>query len=232
MKAIEDRYSMENAYIEAISKGEANTAEKTLSKLGGVYSPEERVPQDHLRNLKNYYVVLNTLMRKAAEQGLVHPVHIDEVSSYFSHLIETVGNEDDLSGLVPKMITRYCELVNTYSMSGYSPVIRDLITFIEYHIQDPLSLGVLAGRFHINPSYLSALFKKQTGETLTEFINRRRVKFSARLLKDPSLSVQAAAEHSGFLDINYFCRLFKRYYGQTPSAFRLHHRRNGGNEFS
>jgi AraC-like DNA-binding protein len=219
MKILETRYKTENAYLAAITRGDGEGAIKALANFRG-FSGEERIPKDRLRGLKNYLIVLNTLMRKAAEQGEVHPVHIDAVSSDYSREIEALTNISEITRIVQKMLFGYCELVNKYSMQGYTPVIRDVINFIEYHVQEPLSLHYLAERFNINPSYLSTLFKHETGETLTNFINNSRMRFVARLLRNPAIKIQDAAEKCGFLDINYFNRIFKRFYGKTPRDFR------------
>jgi AraC-like DNA-binding protein len=219
MKILENRYKNENAILEAITEG---NDEKALQALSGftVSSVENRIPSDRLRNTKNYLIVLNTLARKASEQGFVHPIHIDVVSSEFSREIEAASSVIELNPLAPKILRGYCRLVREYSMRGYTPVIRDVINIIEYRLQEPLSLHYFAARFNINPSYLSVLFKRETGETLTAFINRRRIRLAGILLRDTSLQIQETAEQCGFLDINYFNRLFKRHYGQTPRDFR------------
>ncbi|MDR0376014.1 MAG: helix-turn-helix domain-containing protein [Treponema sp.] len=219
MKILEERYKNENAILEAIAEG---NSDKALRALAGfrISFMENRIPSDRLRNTKNYLVILNTLARKAAEQGFVHPIHIDVVSSEFSREIEAASAVSELNSLAPKMLRGYCRLVKEYSMQNYTPVIRDIITVIEYHVQEPLSLHYLAARFNINPSYLSALFKRETGETITSFINNRRIRLAGILLRDTALRIQDAAEQCGFLDINYFNRLFKRHYGKTPRDFR------------
>jgi AraC-like DNA-binding protein len=219
MRILEKRYKNENAILEAITEGNDEKALKALSGFR-VSFMENRIPSDQLRNIKNYLVVLNTLARKASEQGFVHPIHIDVVSSEFSREIEAASTGIELNTLPPKILRSYCRLVREYSMRGYSPVIRDVINIIEYHLQESLSLNYFATRFNINPSYLSVLFKRETGETLTVFINKRRIRLAGILLRDTSLQIQETAEQCGFLDINYFNRLFKRYYGQTPRDFR------------
>ncbi|MDR0707308.1 MAG: helix-turn-helix transcriptional regulator [Treponema sp.] len=219
MKILEERYKNENAILEAITEGNTKKALQALSGFR-ISFIENRIPSDPLRNIKNYLVILNTLVRKAAEQGYVHPIHIDVVSSEFSKEIEAASTAIELNPLAPKMVRGYCRLVREYSMRNYTPVIRDVVNVIEYHVQEPLSLHYLATRFNINPSYLSALFKRETGETITSFINNRRIRLAGILLQDTALHIQDAAEQCGFLDINYFNRLFKRHYGKTPRNFR------------
>ena len=73
---------------------------------------------------------------------------------------------------------------------------------------------------NINASYLSALFKKETGVTLTEYINQKRMKQAARLLTSTKLQIQTISQYCGISDVNYFSKLFKKYAGKTPNEFR------------
>ena len=67
---------------------------------------------------------------------------------------------------------------------------------------------------------LSALFKKETGKPLTEYVTRKRVEHAAYLLRSTSMQVQTVAQQCGILDVNYFAKMFKRYTGKTPKEYR------------
>ena len=64
------------------------------------------------------------------------------------------------------------------------------------------------------------LFRKETGQTVTEFVNERRMRTGAHLLRTTRLQVQTIAQHCGVSDVNYFSKLFKKQYGVTPKQFR------------
>ena len=83
-----------------------------------------------------------------------------------------------------------------------------------------LSLQANARRIGVNASYLSALFKKETGVTLTDFVNRKRIDFAIYLLNASDLQIQTVAQHCGIPDVNYFTRTFKKIIGITPSQYR------------
>ena len=83
-----------------------------------------------------------------------------------------------------------------------------------------LSLKHLSKLLSINASYLSSLFKKETGKTLTEFITQKRMQQAAFLLRTTQLQVQTVAQHCGIYDVNYFTKMFKKFSGQTPKEFR------------
>ena len=72
----------------------------------------------------------------------------------------------------------------------------------------------------ISPSYLSTLFKKETGKTLTDYVQQRRVGYARQLLASTKLQVQTIAQYCGIPDVNYFSKTFKKYAGMTPMEYR------------
>jgi len=111
-------------------------------------------------------------------------------------------------------------MVRRHSMKDFSPTVQKVISRIDFDLAADLSLKASAQALNVNPSYLSTLFKKETGETLTDFVNRRRMEHAAYLLTSTQLSVSSVALNCGISDDNYFTKLFKRFNGLTPTQFR------------
>jgi YesN/AraC family two-component response regulator len=170
--------------------------------------------------MKNFCIVLNSLVRKAVEYSFVHPAHIDSVSADFARRIEAASDREDLSQFAEIMLRRYCSLVEEFSLRRYSLVVRNIINTVDFNLQEKLTLASLAKQFNVNPNYLSGLFKRETGQTLTDYINAKRLQHAGALLRSSGAYIQEVAEQCGFLDVNYFTRLFKRYYNKSPREFR------------
>ena len=159
---------------------------------------------------------MNTLLRKAAENGGVHPVYLDGASSTFAKEIEQISSTAEIHTLMGKMFRSYCRLVKKHSIKGYSSPVQKAITFIDADLTADLTLSRLAAMQNISPAYLSTLFKKETGQTLTEYVNEKRIKLATRLLDTTSLQIQTVAQHCGIFDVLYFSKLFKKHTGKTP----------------
>ncbi|MBQ8852224.1 MAG: helix-turn-helix domain-containing protein, partial [Oscillibacter sp.] len=170
--------------------------------------------------MKNYCIICNTLMRTAAEQGGVHPVYLDSVSSDFARRIELSRTVEGVQQMMREMVQSYCRLVKKHSMRNYSSVVQRAITYIDADLSADLSLRTLAAAQNINASYLSSLFKKETGETITEHVNKKRIEHAVHLLQSSKLQVQSIAQHCGISDVNYFSKLFKKHMGMTPREYR------------
>ncbi len=219
IRIMEQRYQAENDLIAAVSQGLNHKAEMVFGSISPSGALEARLP-DNLRNMKNYLIICNTLLRKAAEQGSVHPIYIDSVSSEFALKIEGIQNSKDFDYMFNYMIQKYCRLVKKHSNKGYSLFVQRAITQIDADITSDLSLKKIAEVLKINPSYLSTLFKKETGVTLTDFVNKKRIEKAKQLLKTTNLQIQTIAQSCGMLDVNYFTKVFKKHTNQTPKEYR------------
>jgi AraC-like DNA-binding protein len=218
MRMMEERYAFEEQLMDAVSKGLTHKAEMLFSGFSA--ASFERRLSDPLRNLKNYAIITNTLLRKAAQDGGVHPLYIDSLSSDFARRIEQIPDPLAVQSFMLEMFRAYSRLVRKHSMSGYSQPIQKTIIRIDADLTADLSLHALAEAQGINASYLSALFRRETGETVTDYVNRKRVDLAVHLLSTTGLQVQTVAQHCGFADVHYFTKVFKKLTGQTPRQFR------------
>ena len=214
---IENMYSEENALMHAISHGQTAKAKNILSNLPLLNFKHQMEP---LQNLKVFSIVLNTLFRKAAEQGGVHPVYIDQLNNSFTRQIAVFTRSDNVIDLWNDMILKYCTLVNNYSTREYSLPIQKVIIQINLDLSADLSLKTMAEHLNVNASYLSNLFHKETGYTLTNYVNLKRMEYAAWMLTTTQFPISTIAQHCGILDDNYFTKLFKKQYNVTPTQFR------------
>jgi two-component system response regulator YesN len=93
--------------------------------------------------------------------------------------------------------------------------------YIREHYAEELELHRLAEKVYLTPSYLSKLFKTETGETITDYIISVRIERAKEMLRgDPRLKTYEAGERVGYPDPAYFNKLFKKVVGMTPREYR------------
>ncbi len=218
MNMLESRYEGERQLMQAVSQGISHKAEQIISNSSELML-EMRVA-DPVRNMKNYVIVANVLFRKATEQGGVHPFYIDSVSTDFAKKIEKIKSVQEGIDMMHDMIYKYCNLVKQHSMKNYSLLVQKVITLIDSDLTADLSLHKQAEMLNVNASYLSSLFKKETGITLTEYVSKKRIDHAAFLLKSTNMQIQAIAQSCGIYDVNYFTKTFKKFTGKTPKEYR------------
>lgn len=214
---VEERYRFEEKCMQTVRLGNLSNVERIMSEMQG-YQPVKRL-DNTLRDKKNYLIVFNTILRKAAEEGAVHPVYLDEISSKFAKKIEDMtcikGNE-----MEREMLHKYCLLVHNHSLKGYSPIIKKVLNQINLNLCSDLSLKNLSEMFNISAGYLSTLFKKELGLTLTEYINSKRIEYALLLLNTTNMQIQNIASACGITDVNYFTKIFKKQCKMTPTKYK------------
>ena len=101
---------------------------------------------------------------------------------------------------------------------------------IEENIDKDISLTFVADRLYIAPSYLSRVFKNETGENFNSYITDRRLELARRLIIETNYSVNVITKKTGFNSATYLIKCFKKKYGQTPVNYKKNYiiSQNGG----
>ena len=102
----------------------------------------------------------------------------------------------------------------------YSLPVHKVMEYISRRLQDPLTVEHLAEVAGLTPSYLSTLFKKETGIALSEYIRRERIDMAGQLLQYTDYSCTDIAEYLCFSSDSHFSRVFREYVGLTPTEYR------------
>ena len=218
MDQIEQKYNSENEFLQIVSHGQLHKIEMYVNLIN-IKGTELRLA-DRVRNAKNYAIIMNTLLRKAAENGAVHPVHIDHLSSHYARKIELQTSENGITLLVKEMARKYTLLVRNHSLKGYSTLVRKVLVHIDTDLAADLSLSAQAELLNVNPSYLSTVFKKETGHTLTEYVTGKRIEHAVFLLNSTNMQIQKIAQNCGIPDICYFTKTFKKLIGKSPTEYK------------
>ena len=104
-------------------------------------------------------------------------------------------------------------------------IVQAIVTDIRRNYHTELSLHSYADQYYLSMSYLSTLFKNETGESFISFFTRVRMENSANLLAASRLAIEQVSHACGYRDVSYFNRVFKKYFGVTPAVYRARQRR-------
>ncbi|QOS79230.1 helix-turn-helix domain-containing protein [Paenibacillus sp. JNUCC31] len=96
-----------------------------------------------------------------------------------------------------------------------------MMHWVETHYMESDVLNKLANELHLTRSYVSRLFKKETGSNLSEYLIAKRIKVAAHLLETTSLSVETISNRVGFQNVSHFISSFKKTHCNTPLKYRL-----------
>ena len=98
--------------------------------------------------------------------------------------------------------------------------IHSIMRFMQEHLKEDISLSMLSDEFHMNPQYISQLFKSEMGVGFLAYLTNIRMEHAKKLLLASSLSIGEISEESGYGDYRVFTKAFKKSEGVTPSQFR------------
>ncbi|UHA75935.1 response regulator [Paenibacillus sp. 481] len=97
--------------------------------------------------------------------------------------------------------------------------IRTILDMIEEGLQEELTLHMIADRLFVNASYLSRLFKQETGKSFSTYVLERKMERAKQLLLNGAL-VYGVANQVGYRDVSYFTKVFRKYWGITPGSVK------------
>ncbi len=138
------------------------------------------------------------------------------------YLWEEIFRIETLEELKKFLIDQIDLIVNIVKLKeNYSTSIRTVIQIIKDQYMDSnLSTKNLADQVYLTTSYLSGLFKKETGVNISHFIRMIRVEEAKKILRESKYSLREVSEMVGYTDANYFAKMFKKEVGRSPSDYR------------
>lgn len=92
--------------------------------------------------------------------------------------------------------------------------------YIQYHVDEDLRIDQLAARVYLSQTYLSYIFKKETGMTISRYIRQCRMEKAKEFLTSTDMKIVQVCEKVGFSNVSYFCQSFREYTGVSPEKFR------------
>jgi len=216
-KSAELLLKFENELHLAVSSGEKNSALKMINEVLAyihVYSNFD------LRAVKARLLELLVILSRATIEAGADPAETFRLSENFFQQIEQYGDVDQLALWISDIVRRFIAQAFDLALVKQSDVVFKTTNFIKKHYAEKLPLDSLAKEVFLSKSYLSSIFKKETGLSLTEYITKVRVEKSKKLLLENNSSLAQISGQCGFKDQSYFTKVFKKETGVSPKQFR------------
>ena len=211
-------YALENSLIEKVKSGDEAGARTLTTNLLDQIAIFESGDLAAVRN--RFFGIFAVLTRALAEDGGEGLNDGNEMPPVDAYALESAADLGELQAAAGELVGRYAQNIFSGIYGGSSDVIRQTIRQVNDNFGHKITLQTIAGLLHVNPSYLSMLFKEEMGLTFTEYLNAMRVKRAKQMLAGTNLSVVDISLKSGFADQSYFTKVFKRAEGLTPRDYR------------
>ena len=134
--------------------------------------------------------------------------------------LERAGSFEESASHLHDTLQAYMALVQKETPGQKGDAITRAKQYLKNHFSENLTLADVASHVSLSPVYFSRLFKESTGMTFNSYLNQLRVRSSAYLLLNSQASILDISSQSGFEDQSYFTKVFKKFTGVSPNAFR------------
>ncbi|QGQ95595.1 response regulator [Paenibacillus psychroresistens] len=208
----------EDDWIKRIDEQNEPAMRQALSEWTLASLAEARVRPSVLR--EQWVRLLSIFARCLKAEGCdIYSVTLHK-GKYPYHVIRRSETLQDLTDWFIGWIPLYLQYKRQHSKQKLRTEIQAVIQSILEHYNLPLKVSELAAKVGFTENYLSILFKKETGETITDYMIHVRMKKARDLLKNPDNKIYEISEQIGYTDPNHFSRTFKQIEGMYPTEFR------------
>jgi len=243
-EALEGRMKQGSSQIIAREKSQGSlreekifiTSEEEAELKNAVTLLDRRKIYDTLEEIFQKYVMEQEVGRKAVEQFCMYlvliamrevqrfqlaPEQVLGQNYYYYEEISKYETADDLEMWLKDIYSSVLRAVEDRRNSKYKGIVTNGIAYAQDHFSESLQVADVAKAVYVTPNYFSKIFKEETGENFTDWLNKFRIEMAKkRMEKEPETKIYTIAEECGFSDYKYFAFIFKKYTGYTPTSYR------------
>ena len=210
-------YHYEKNFLQALRRGDEKYAQKLLSELLGHILLETGGDMAQIRERTYELAVL--ISRSMLDTGC-DPAYIGRFMHECRQCIPAMQTMEELSLWLSRRVTSIIDVLFSSSRAHHADLIYRTIQYLQSNYTQKITLEDLSRRVYVSPTYLSRVFKQDTGSSIVDYLNMIRIEKSKDLLADKSVSLINVALQSGFESQSYFNHIFKSSCGMTPLQYR------------
>lgn len=201
-----------------IKNGETENAKRVFAEMADEIKEHEGRIQFH-QVQRVFFRLLTSLMETANRLRLDLETMLQAKNNLYHQLLQK-RNVLEIVGWFEELIHLFGSYVETVYKTKNDFYIDEVMKLVENNYGSPITLTWVAEEVHLNPSYLSRMFKEKTGIGFMEYVTSVRIEKSKRLLLETELRLNDICGMLGYQKVNYFIRIFKQATGMTPGEYR------------
>ena len=198
------------------SRDKSGAQELLNELLGHIYCASNF----HLDTIKTRVVELVVLLSRATIDAGADIQEIFLFNSNYIHEIEQFDSLEELSVWLTGIMHRFINYSFDFTQVKHSDVVHKVMDYVKTNYMKKITLDDVARHVFLSRSYLSSIFKEETGDSLFAYINRVRIDKSKMLLLDSAVNLVDVASLCGFDDQSYLTKVFNTAVGVSPKKYR------------
>lgn len=200
-----------------LSTGKADEVLRLLDSKISQLIKCKSIPYYYIQQV--YCHLLSVLLRTIYEINILPEQLYDTPVHLYGELFKKQTMEE-VEKWYADLVIRACTAINEKKTARSSNVINSAVEYIRKHCNKDISLGEVAEHVNLNPSYLSRIFKEETGVQFVEYVRNVKMELAKELLKSSTKKIYEICEELGYQNVQYFSTTFKNTVGITPIEFK------------
>lgn len=217
-RPLEDEYT----FYQAVKSGnldyvQRNCEERCFGNLEGMGT----LSTNPLVNIKYHFVITVAMITRHCVEGGMPLEQAYRLSDFYIQKLDTCHFTDDVVYLHKEMVMDFTTKMQ--ALKKKTMLSRPIIKSIDYiydHIHERITIEQLAYHTNLSPNYLSKLFKKEVGISVSDYIRERKISNAKNLLRYSDYSLIEISNYLAFSSQSHFIQIFERYVGMTPKKYR------------
>lgn len=192
--------------LDTVRTGDFAAIMEQINSVYAKYCQMHAAPEQMIRFYNRFVHVLETELRT---QGIEAELAAGRADTYEGYRL-----------LTKCLVVKYLDASASRKKAAQRKEIMEVTGYLRAHLQDAVTCEAMAQMVNMNVSYFSKLFKKETGESFSDYLIRIRIERATLLLIHSDLSMEQITEAIGLANMHYFHRLYKKQTGKTPGMVR------------
>ncbi len=202
---------------QTVIAGDKKEAQRLLNELlGHIYCSDDF----DLARIRPRIIELIVVLSRASIDAGADSREIFLYNDAYMQQVQKFTDVEELSAWITDVMHRFIQHSFDFAQIKHSDVVFKAMEYIRQNYDRKLSLDDIAQHVYLSRSYLSSLFREETGQTLFSYINQVRVEKSKLFLMDPGVSLAETAALCGFEDQSYFTKVFRKITSLSPKQYR------------
>lgn len=204
-----------------IRNGDAASLRETLDIQLVQYDFRQRFTRDEKKQLEYMAVSLVNTFMIAGIEGGVYPPEANWIADRALHRLLLSRDPSEVPAIIEDTAFLLCEKVSEAKKKDTGdPHVEKAKQYMLTHISQPITAEDIAAHAGLSRYHLSRLFRRLTGQTMTEYLTGQRVEAAMQLLASGSLEIRQIAALLCFCDQSHFTQVFRKKTGMTPAQYR------------
>lgn len=164
------------------------------------------------------FLMIAAVLQKALHQK---GQGLNDSSGHGMNVLRILSSREQFKAWVAETLHRVKAAYGEESTPHNRNMVQKAVQYMDHHLHTDLSLTQISEEVGLHPSYLSKVFKDETGITVSEYITKSRMERAVHLIRTTDMKVYEVAEQVGYATAHYFIKIFIKHFGLTPQEYRI-----------